>query len=274
MDRNDRRILVRMKRMNRFLTRRLLAGLALGLILCATAWANRGQPARITIPAYVRNAMADPARARDQADDATRRPGPVLAFSGVRPGDTVVELVPGSGYWTRMFSQIVGPKGHVYSVVPSEMASRFSGEVKAIKSIASDPHYSNVTVLVQPAAQLSAPQPADLVFTAENMHDYNNAMFGHITPRMLASEVRKVLKPGGIFLVNDHVAASGTGLSDTGTLHRIDPATVKKQVTAAGFTFAGASNVLRNPADSHDIKIFDPSIRGNTDQFVYKFRKP
>lgn len=259
--------------MNRFLTRTLVAGLALGLTLSAATWANRGQPVHLKIPAYVKKAMADPARAKDRADDATRRPGPVLAFSGVKPGDTVVELVPGSGYWTRMFSRIVGSKGHVYAVIPNEMASRFSGEVKALKAITGDPHYANVTLLVQPAAGLSAPHPADLVFTAENMHDYNNAMLGHISPKALAAEVRKVLRPGGIFLVNDHVAPKGAGLSDTNTLHRIDPATVKKQVTAAGFVFVGANDALRNPEDPHDIKVFDPSIRGHTDQFIYKFRK-
>ena len=262
-----------MMRMNRTLTRSLVAGLVLGLVLSAAAWANRGQPAHIKIPAYVKKALADPARAADSKNDARRRPGPILAFAGVKPGDVVVELVPGSGYWTRIFSQIVGPTGHVYSVIPDAVAKAFPKEADEVKAFASKPHYANVTVLEQPSDQLSAPRKADLVFTAENMHDYNNAGLGHITPKMLASEVRKVLKPGGIFLVNDHIAPKGAGLSDTSTLHRIDPVTVKKQVTAAGFAFVGSSNVLRNPKDPHDIRIFDPKIRGYTDQFVYKFRK-
>ena len=84
----------------------------------------------------------------------------------------------------------------------------------------------------------------------------------------------KALKPGGIYIVIDHVAAAGSGLRDTETLHRIDPAIVKKQVLAAGFEFVGESKVLANPKDDHTLKVFDPAIRGVTDQFVYKFRKP
>ncbi|GAB3037630.1 class I SAM-dependent methyltransferase [Oleiagrimonas citrea] len=260
--------------MNRSLARNLVAGLALGLILAGTAHADRGQPAGIDVPAYITKALTDPARAHDRANDARRRPGPILALAGVKPGDTVIELVPASGYWTRILSRIVGPKGHVYAVTPVEFLKVFPKAADKVKVLAADPHYSNVTALVQPAADLKIPKPADLVFTAENMHDYNNASFGSLPPKALATEVLKALKPGGIFLVNDHVAPKGSGLSDTDTLHRIDPATVKAQVTAAGFVFVGASDVLRNPKDPHDIKVFDPSIRGHTDQFVYKFRKP
>jgi predicted methyltransferase len=83
-----------------------------------------------------------------------------------------------------------------------------------------------------------------------------------------------MLKPGGIFLVLDHAAANGSGVSRTNDLHRIDPASVKAEVTAAGFEFVGESKVLRNPADDHSLAIFDKSIRGRTDKFIYKFRKP
>ncbi len=263
-----------MKTCSAKLFRAFAVGAALCVLVPVTAWAGRSDPVKIHVPSYVKKAMADPVRAKDQAKDAQRRPGAVLAFSKVKPGDTVIELVPGTGYWTRMFSQIVGKHGHVYAVVPREMAKAYPSSLKEVKAIAGNPHYGNVTVLQSPAARLRAPHKADLVFTAENMHDYNNQGLGHITPKALASEVLKVLKPGGIFLVNDHVAPAGAGLSDTSTLHRIDPALVKKQVTAAGFKFDGANDALRNPKDPHTIAIFKDSIRGHTDQFIYRFRKP
>ena len=87
-------------------------------------------------------------------------------------------------------------------------------------------------------------------------------------------KVFDALKPGGLFVVIDHVAPAGSGLADTNTLHRIDPAVVKREVEAAGFVFDGESNALRNPADPHDLKVFDKAIRGHTDQFIYRFRKP
>jgi predicted methyltransferase len=86
--------------------------------------------------------------------------------------------------------------------------------------------------------------------------------------------VYDALKPGGVYIVLDHVAEAGSGVRDTNTLHRIDPAAVKKEVLAVGFTFEGENNTLRNPADPHTKNVFDPSIRGKTDQFIYKFRKP
>jgi predicted methyltransferase len=91
---------------------------------------------------------------------------------------------------------------------------------------------------------------------------------------ILNRAVFQALKPGGVFIIVDHAAQAGAGLRDTETLHRIDPETVKAQVTAAGFKFEGSSDVLRNPADPHTVKVFDPSIRRHTDQFVFRFRKP
>jgi predicted methyltransferase len=129
-------------------------------------------------------------------------------------------------------------------------------------------------VLTQPAAHLSAPQPVDLVFTSQNYHDYPDEFMGKVDPAVLDKQVFDVLKPGGLYVIIDHVAEAGSGMRDTDTLHRIDPAIVKKQVEAAGFVFDGESVVLRNPADPHTIKVFDKSIRGHTDQFIYRFRKP
>ncbi len=216
-------------------------------------------------------AVADPARpAADRARDALRKPAACLAFAGVRPGMKVAELFPGKGYFTRLFSTIVGPTGHIYEVTPPP---KKPGEPVAVQAIADDPHYGhNITVLLERVADFSVPQPVDLVWTSQNYHDLHNVPGLNVAD--FDRSVYKALKPGGVFLVLDHAAPAGSGFSDTDTLHRIDPEAAKKEILSAGFEFVGQSNVLRNPADSHTKAVFDPSIRGRTDQFIYKFRKP
>ena len=123
-------------------------------------------------------------------------------------------------------------------------------------------------------ASLTTPKPVDVAFTSQNYHDYPDTFMGPTDPAVLDKAVFAALKPGGTFIVIDHVAEAGSGLRDTDTLHRIDPALVRQQVQAAGFDYVGESDVLRNPADDHTLKVFDPAVRGHTDQFAYKFRKP
>lgn len=226
------------------------------------------------IPAYVTKAVNDPARAADRKDDARRKIAEVMAFAGVKPGDKVLELVPASGYWTRVFSQIVGPGGHVYTVWPDEMAKYSSKSFAKWQSLVKTPHYQNVSLLKEPAAKLSVPQKVDIVFTAQNYHDYHDPFMGPVDMKQFDQQVYDALKPGGVFIVIDHAAPAGSGVSDTNTLHRIDPAVVKQEVEAAGFVFDGSSDALVNPKDPLNIKVFDPSIRGHTSQFIYRFRKP
>ena len=225
-------------------------------------------------PATVEKAINDPARQADKANDARRKIAQVMTFAEVRPGQKVLELIPGSGYFTRVFSAIVGPHGHVYTVWPNEYAKEDADDVAGSQKLAADPHYANVSVLTQPANQLSVPEPVDVVFTSQNYHDYPDKFMGQVDPAVLNKQVFAALKPGGLWVIIDHVAPDGSGMADTDTLHRIDPAIVKQQVEAAGFVFDGESNALRNPADTHTIKVFDKSIRGHTDQFIYRFRKP
>ena len=241
------------------------ASLALGLAAAASA--------ATPIKPYIAAAVADPGRGDQKDVDARRHPAEVIAFSGVKPGDKVVDLIPGSGYFTKIFSKAVGPKGKVYMIWPNEYAKEAQPDPEENKKLAKA-GYPNTVVIQQPGAAFATPEPVDLVFTVQNYHDYPDKFMGKIDPMVFNRAVYKALKPGGTFLIVDHTAQAGSDMRDTDTLHRIDPAIVKKQVTAAGFVFEGESNVLRNPGDDLKKVVFDKSIRGHTDQFIYKFRKP
>jgi predicted methyltransferase len=232
-------------------------------------------PARPTLPSMIALAVADPHRPADQrALDAERKPVEVLQFADLRRGYKVVDLMPGTGYYTRLFSKIVGHNGIVYALLPTEMDKAAPKDLPSLRSFAGTPDYPNVTVLVQPIASLDIPKDVDMVWTSQNYHDLHDPFMGSPDMARLNKAIFDALKPGGTYIVLDHAAAAGTGVSKTNDLHRIDPAAVKAEVTAAGFEFVGESDVLRNPADNHTLPIFDASIKGHTDRFILKFRKP
>jgi len=227
----------------------------------------------IMIPENIARAVEDPSRpAADKDRDSARKPSEVLKFAGVKSGQKIVDFMPGGGYFTRLFSVAVGPKGKVYAFAPTEVAKFAKGGLPANGT--ADPKRPNVTYLVVPVAEFSTPTRVDMVWTSQNYHDLHDPFMGPPDMMKFDKAVYNSLKPGGTFVVLDHAAAPGSGVSSTNTLHRIDPAVVKQEVTAAGFVFVGESDLLRNPADDHTAKVFDPAIRGHTDQFIYKFRKP
>jgi len=242
--------------------------------LLATA-CQKAQPAHRFSQAALDRALADPKR-KEQADasDARRKPGPLIALAGVSPGDRVLDLIPGNGYWTRIFSKIVGPGGKVYAVWPQAYARTAMGNVQELREMANDNYYGNIVVEVQPSTTLTAPEPVDIVWTSQNFHDYPDEFMGKGDPSALARDAFKILKPGGTFLIVDHMAKPGRGLADTDTLHRVEPTAVRKIAEAAGFRFAGESMVLNNDKDPLDIPVFDRSIRGHSSQFAFKFVKP
>jgi predicted methyltransferase len=250
-------------------------GITVALAATLISSCGKAESPRQFSQAALNAALADPGR-KDQREsaDARRRPGELVALAGVKPGDKVVDLIPGSGYWTRIFSKLVGPEGKVYAVWPQAYASDAGGDITTLKQLATDKYYGNIVTEVQPSTVLTAPEPIDVVWTSQNYHDYPDKFMGKNDPSVLNNAVFKILKPGGTFMIIDHMAKPGTGLADTDTLHRIDPAIVRKEVEAAGFKFAGESKVLENPKDPLDIPVFAKSIRGQTSQFAYKFVKP
>ena len=215
-------------------------------------------------------AITDAGRpAADTARDAARKPAAMVEFAGMQPGDTVLELLPGGGYFTRIFSKVLGPTGKLYAAVPDPKGADAE---PAAAVIAADQGYSNVTVV--PIAPLPALPPLDIIWTSWNYHDLHLSRV-HADMAVVDKQWFSMLKPGGVVVVVDHVALAGSPAVETADkLHRIDPAVVKSEMAAAGFAFDGETNVLANPSDPHTMIVFDPSIRGKTDQFAFRFKKP
>jgi predicted methyltransferase len=230
----------------------------------------------VAVPANVAAALSDPRRPSLQVRlDATRRPGAIIAFAGVKAGGRVADFMPGNAYFTRILSAVVGPKGRVYAFIPAEqIANCPPREIAGTQAIAHDSSYTNVTVLTGPLADFRVPEKLDLIWTAQNYHDLHDSFLGPADVAALNTAFFNALKPGGVLLVIDHVAESGSGLRDTETLHRIDPMRMKSEIEAAGFIFESQSDALRNPDDDHRRPVFDPLVRGRTDQVVFRFRRP
>ncbi|MGI9169450.1 MAG: class I SAM-dependent methyltransferase [Caulobacteraceae bacterium] len=244
----------------------ILGAAAAASLLCANAWAASDAPAPVAA------AVADSHRpAEDTARDAARKPAEMLTFAGVKAGDTVLEILPGGGYFTRLLSKTVGPKGHVYAAVP-DPKGKFAEPAAA--AIAADPAYGNVSVIEITAMATSHLPPRDLIRLSQNYHDLHLSEI-HTDVSAVDKAWFGMLKPGGTLLIIDHAALPGSPVGPTADkLHRIDPAVVRQEVEGAGFRFDGQSDAVRNPADPHTAIVFDPSIRGKTDQFAFRFRKP
>jgi len=244
--------------------------LTVSALVTLSLFASAAQAAGV--PKAVSAAVADSARPQEDKDrDAAHKPAETVAFAGIKAGDKVVELMPGSGYFTRIISVIVGPKGHVYAVSPPKGPNgRDFGA--AVQAIAADPHYSNVTAVASGFNAISVSEPVDVVWTSLNYHDFHNGPNADIAA--FNKGIFGLLKPGGSFIIVDHAAAPGSGTKDTSTLHRIDPAAVKDEVTAAGFKFDKQGDFLHNPDDPHTAGVRDPTVRGKTDQLAMKFTRP
>ena len=221
--------------------------------------------------------MAAPGRSADNVKlDATRKPAQVLQFLGLRPGMQVLDLFGGNRYWSEIMAPAVGPKGSVVVWEPSQF---YSPDAKAAFAAfaAKNPNASIVSTAFE--APVLPKNRFDFAILNDNYHDVYWQSDKYKIPKMEPAAFLKAvydsMKPGGVIGVIDHVANPNSDTRATvEKLHRIDPNVVKADFKRAGFVLVGSSDILRNPADTHELLVFDPKIRGKTDRFIFKFKKP
>lgn len=247
------------------------------LVLAASAViafsaAGFAAPPQTPSPGAYAAALADPVRtAEDKARDAARHTAETLAFADVQPGDKVADMIIGGGYFTRVFSAAVGPEGHVTAWQPDEF---IAFEADYGTALTNADALGNVDGVRSGIGAPNFPQGLDLIFTAQNYHDLHLDPFPADTASKVNAAAFAALKPGGLYVIIDHDAVAGSGISVADSLHRIDIEAVKQEVTAAGFVLDGESSLLAQPSDPRTTNVFDPSIRGKTSQFMLRFKKP
>ena len=218
--------------------------------------------------ARMRAALAVAERSQEnKARDADRKPIETVKFLEIKTGDTAVDFIAESGYLTEVLAAAVGPKGHVYMQNPPFLAEREPKDMIA--------RLGNVQTLHVPFTEAGLTGKIDDVVTAMTLHDVYNGFGdqpgGEAPAVELLKAIYAALKPGGVLGVIDHVGIAG---QDNAKLHRMLPQQARDVLMKAGFTIEAESNLLANPADDHTKIVFDPSVRGHTDQFMFRARKP
>jgi predicted methyltransferase len=255
--------------------RSLRSTLAAAAALFVLGQAPAQTPAAYSVPAAapanIKRAVEAPSRPAEQrARDADRKPAETLMLTQIGEGDRVIELAAFGHYWTNMLVEAVGPSGEVH-MFDMPWIERFGGEAAR----AFDAAHANATFTQAHYNQMQLPTNVDAVLMVQFYHDLKrNEASETVDTADMNRKIFAALKPGGIYLVIDHNAEAGSGWRDASTLHRIDPATIKSEVTAAGFELASDSTLLANPADDRKQGIRAESLRGKTDQAVLVFRKP
>jgi predicted methyltransferase len=209
------------------------------------------------------------AQSGDRTPDPAWKVPQVIAFIALKEGDKVADIV--GNHLTASLAQSVGPTGTVYAIETAQVARLHPELLDLIKALAV--RSPNIVVSSEPVAT-PLPSGLDAVVIRQNYHDLYDRHMAPVDVAAFNLGVFAALKPGGVYVVLDHAALAGSGTGSTETLHRIDPARVKRDARAAGFELDAESSMLANPSDDHTKSVFDPSVRGHTDQFLYRFKKP
>jgi predicted methyltransferase len=226
----------------------------------------RGEPAPLSRP-QAEAIVASPDRSgADRNNDMRRKPVDMLVFVAPRPGIVVVDIVAGGGYTSELLARAVAPTGRVYSQTSRGPSATLAERTKK-------PAGANIVPFVQPLDNpipvALAPGSVDLVTLMFNYHDLGAA---NVDRARMNAAIFAALKPGGSYVVADHSARVGTGISESATLHRVEETLVRREVEAAGFRLAAEGAFLRNPADPRDREEPDPPQP--KDEFVLRFVKP
>ncbi|GAB3280835.1 class I SAM-dependent methyltransferase [Parahaliea aestuarii] len=223
----------------------------------------------------VADALASPERpAADRERDARDHPGEILALLQLREGDVVADIFAGGGYYSELIGRVVAPGGKVYlqnnapylEYATEALATRFDGrDVRGVERLDSEAEQLGLGV-----------NTLDAALIVMSYHDlyYGEEGWPAIDREDFMGQIVAALKPGGRFLIVDHAARKGAGLEATHTLHRIEESVARRDIEAAGLSYIGGTEVLRNPQDDRSLQVFDPVIRGKTDRFVLLFEKP
>ena len=204
-------------------------------------------------------------------DDPSLKGTEVIKFIGLKSGDKIVEVV--GGKFTPLFAKTVGEKGKVYDYEPDGLIATHAAALTGAKAMAAAS--PNIEVIQAPTSAPKLPSGLDYIFIRQNYHDlYDVDVMGQVDVPAFNKAMLAALKPGGSLIIIDHADAAGTGIKDTDTTHRIEEQRVKDDMKAAGFKLDGESKILANPDDDHSKMVFNPAIRGKTDQFLVKFTKP
>ncbi|MCE9660565.1 MAG: hypothetical protein K8R60_18720 [Burkholderiales bacterium] len=244
----------------------LLFALAAAASAAALAQTSAGDGTALS-RARIAEIVASPDRsAADRTNDLRRKPEEVLAFIGLRPGMVALDLSSGGGYTTELLARSVGPGGKVYAQVPRVASAGLTARV-------AKPPLANVTVVAQP---FESPVPAEVAAggldLATMMFNYHDLGHMGVDRDRMNRAVFAALKPGGLYVIADHSGRAGTGISEAGTLHRVEEAFVKVEVERAGFRLLAEGGFLRNPNDPRDRET--PDAAQPKDEFVLKFVRP
>lgn len=246
--------------------------LATASLVALTGCATAAPPT--PAPISIAQAVADPRRpAEDVALDEQRQGAAVLELSNIQPGWRIADIMQGAGYFTRLFVAKTGKTGKVYAWSPDEFMQSKPVLYGDSLDILQRAYPDELVSMSSAFSELSFPEKLDMVFTSQNYHDLYLKKFAPDLAAQMNRKVFDALKPGGIYVVVDHVANPDT-VDAPNTVHRMDPVAIRREIEMAGFKFDGESSALRKPADDHTLMVMNPAIRGKTDQIIYRFRKP